>query len=125
MKVTPKSGQCMGRIFDAVQLVKIRKNGNAGGEARNWNYHICIWSDETRWLPQAKVDDYVKEYEDRDNEQRIVEVKKPDGQWYRLNVGDYIIRYDTFLYGILTHADFKKRYKAVFEDKTKKNKVGI
>lgn len=126
MKVTPKSGLCMGREFDVVQFLRVKKNGRTGSDDSR---HLCIYSEESRWLNQAKVDEFVRETEGEvrtpqgRERTRFVDVKRPNGQWVECKPTDYIIMYDTFLYGVLTAAEFHKRYKKV--TKSNKTKVGI
>lgn len=126
MKVTPKSGLCMGREFEVVQFLRVKKNGRTGSDDSR---HLCIYSEESRWLNQAKVDEFVRETEGAMRtpqgleKTRFVEVRRPNGQWVECNPTDYIIMYDTFLYGILTAAEFHERYKKV--TKSNKTKVGI
>ena len=126
MKVTPKSGLCKGREFDVVQFLRVRNNGKTASDTTR---HLCIYSEECQWLNQAKIGDFVRETEGEmrtpqgHQRTRFVDVKRPNGQWVECNPTDYIIMYDTFLYGILTSAEFHKRYKKV--TKSNKTKVGI
>lgn len=125
MKVTPKKGLCMGREFDVVQFVRVKKNGK---DILGYSRHLCIYSEECRWLNQAKVDEFVRETEGEmqtpqgSQKTRFVEVKLPNGNWARCMPTDYIIMYDTFLYGVLTATDLYTRYKKV--TKSNKTKVG-
>lgn len=78
----------MGREFDVVQFLRVKKNGRTGSDDSR---HLCIYSEESRWLNQAKVDEFVRETEGEvrtpqgRERTRFVDVKRPNGNGSSVN----------------------------------------